>query len=286
MSQKSLKFALLFLGLAALTSCESAQEPLGGEGGIFGRQQPIDESRADVDAESVETLLRMGSFAEERGDLASAVAIYRRARAAAPDWSRPLIALGRTLMQTGATREAMGAYRDAVERAPRNTEALRGLANAQIALGEPEGALPLIRDALRVHEEDRSVPPAALYNSQGVAFDLTGDHRQAQTAYRRGLEIDGRDLDLRMNLAVSLSLSGEIAGALELAQAVGQSPASTPRHRQNYAMILTFAGDLDNARRVARLDMDDRQAAVAVNRFLIIGQIENTAERAAAISAY
>lgn len=280
MSHNWLKFGALFLGLAAMSACESVQEPLGGESGIFGRQPAIDESRAGEDAESVETLLRMGSFAEERGDIASAIAIYRRARAAAPDWSRPLVNLGRALMMSGALEEAQGAYRDAVERAPEDTDALRGLANTQIALGEPEGALPILRRALEID------PSPALYNSQGVAFDLTGDHAQAQTAYQRGLDLDPRDPDLRMNLAVSLSLSGNMAGALEIARAVGQSPAATPRHRQNYAMILTFAGDLDAARRVARMDMDDRQAAMAVNRFLVIGQIPNTAERAAAISAY
>lgn len=289
MSQKWLKFGALFLGLLAMTACESVQEPLGGESfqetlggesGIFGRQPALSEDGAPEDAESVETLMRMGSFAEERGDLASAIAIYRRARAASPNWSTPLIRLGRVLMMSGALQEAQGAYRDAVDRDPDNTDALRGLANTQIALGDPGAAIGILDTALQIE------PSPALYNSQGVAFDLTGNHVQAQNAYEQGLLLTPRDPDLRINLAVSLSLTGDLAGALELARAVGQSPAATPRHRQNYAMLLTFSGDLDAARRVARMDMDDRQAAMAVNRFLVIAQIANTAERAAAISAY
>lgn len=266
--------------LVGLTACESVLEPVGGDTGIYSRDPILPESGAPEGAESIETLLNMANFAEERLDYAAAVALYRRAHTAAPDWSEPLIRLGRAYMQTGALREAQGAFRDAVDRSPENADALRGLANTQIALGEPGGALPTLRKAVEI------APSVAAYNSLGVAYDLTGRHDQAQAAYGAGLDIDDRDNDLRINLALSLSLTGDLPGAVEIARRVGQSPSATTRHRQNYAMILAFAGDLETAREVARADLDDGQAARAINRFLVIGTIPDTAERAAAINAY
>jgi len=232
---------------------------------------------ADPAGESVETLVALGDYTLQRGDPLSAIALYRRAHQAQPDAITPLTRLGAALARVGSYDDAAGAYRAALELEPLNADAQRGLGNALVAAGHPAEALPHLETALSLGNDQRA------YNSIGVALDMLGRHGDAQFYYRQGLALTEEDIDLRSNLALSLSLSGQEQEAIALARRVASSPNAGLRHRQNLALVLAMAGRMDDAEQVARRDFGEDAVRRNMQYFARLNAIADTGERATAI---
>lgn len=248
-------------------------------------QAKVDPSAEGVpQEESSETLERLADFTLARGDAASAIGLYRRAHLADPDRMDPLIKLGRTLARAGNHEEAAGAFNQALIDDPDNSDALRGYANAQIALGRPDVARVNLEAAL----DSETLPPADrpfVLNSLGVALDLLGRHEDAQARYRDGLNLTPGDLDLRSNLALSLSLGGAEAAAVDLMRAVAAAPAAETRHRRNLALVLGLAGNAEGAAEaLRRAEVPPGEIAAQIERYARLRAIEDTTARAAAIA--
>ena len=127
-------------------------------------------------------MLRVADMTRSGGDLVNAVGLYQRAHELAPQDERPLIALGQIFAQLGSPASAAEAYRAAVAAAPSDVEARRGLGTALIAMGQSDVAITELEKALDIAKDYR------IYNSLGVAYDMTGDHASAQTYYQTGLD--------------------------------------------------------------------------------------------------
>lgn len=260
------------LGCAALTGC--ANPP---SGGIPHASQQTTSGQLVAADNSIETLVRMGDFTMSRGDLPSAISLYRRAHAADPRQKLPLEKLGRAFSIIGSHDEAAGAFRSLLEIDPASAVGLRGLGNAYLALNEPDLALPNLEAAVAVSRD------AASYSSLGVALDMTGRHGDAQEAYQMALEQSPTDLDVATNLAISLSLSDRHDEAVQLMRRTANSPSATIRHRQNLALIYGLANRTDDARAVARIDLDDISVERSLAYYAMLQRIEDSRRRAAAI---
>ncbi|MGP1393934.1 MAG: tetratricopeptide repeat protein [Inquilinaceae bacterium] len=248
-------------------------------------QADVGSSAVDVpQEESSETLERLADFTLARGDAASAIGLYRRAHLADPDRIAPLIKLGRTLARAGNHEEAAGAFNQALIDDPDNSDALRGYANAQIALGRPEVARVNLEAAL----DSETLPPSDrpfVLNSLGVALDLLGRHEDAQARYRDGLDLTPGDLDLRSNLALSLSLAGADTAAVDLMRTVAAAPAAEARHRRNLALVLGLAGNAEGAAEaLRRADVPADEITAQVQQYARLRAIEDSTARAAAIA--
>jgi Flp pilus assembly protein TadD len=228
--------------------------------------------------ESAATLMRMGDFTMARGDATSALTLYRRAHEAAPDEAEPLIRLGSALARVGSYEEAAGAFRTALDIEAANPEAVRGLANAEIALNRPQRALPVLEAAIA-----RPGADALMHNTYGVALDHLGRHAEAQDHYRKGLQAVPNDLDMQTNLAISLALTGQYAEAVDTMRQVATAPSASAKHRQNLALVLGLAGRRAEAAEVARIDADDTTVAANLDFFDDLRAISNSGERAVAI---
>jgi Flp pilus assembly protein TadD len=197
-------------------------------------------------------LMRIGAAAQSGGDLANAVGVYRRAAEMAPQDPAPLIAAGDVLLKMGAVNEAIVSYNQALVRPGDTQGAQIGLAKAFLKTGKPELALAPLSKALEESPED-----PRLLLLLGVTKDLAGQHWEAQSYYRNGLARAPGDPALTLDLALSLALTGDYPGAVAVLQPLAMGPTSSPRERQTLALIYGLRGNVAEAARLGRIDLDD-----------------------------
>jgi Flp pilus assembly protein TadD len=201
------------------------------------------------------SLMRVGAAAEAGGDYATAVGVYRKAAAIDTNAVAPFVATGNALLAMGEFNEAIIAYKSALARDQHDREALRGLARAYLTSGEPALAGEPLAIAYQDNPDD-----AKLLQLIGVADDFVGRHDEAQTRYRRGLELTPADPALSLNLALSLALSGSFPEAIAVLRPIATAKTGSPRERQTLALIYGLQGDRREAERMARLDLDPAAA--------------------------
>jgi Flp pilus assembly protein TadD len=238
--------ALLFsvLALIGLTGCLASPVHLD-PGSVDGRD-------GGGPTPSYPMLMRIGAAAQSGGDLPNAVGVYRRAAEMAPQDPAPLIAAGDVLLKMGAANEAIVSYNQALVRPGDTQGAQIGLAKAFLKTGKPELALAPLSKALEASPDD---PKLILL--LGVTRDMAGQHWEAQSYYRNGLSRAPGDPALTLDLALSLALSGDYPNAIAVLQPLAMAPTSSPRERQTLALIYGLRGNVAEAARLGRIDLDD-----------------------------
>ena len=238
-------FLLLALGSVGLAGCEEVVLPF--------HIDPLTVDGRDGGGKPVgyDALMRIGAAAHAGGDLAAAVALYRRAAAVESQKAAPFVAAGNTLLEMGQVPEALIAFNSALERDQHDPEALRGLARAYLSSGKPELSGQPLSVAFRATPDDPK-----LLQLIGVADDLVGQHEEAQARYSRALELLPRDPGLSVDLALSLALTGNYVEAVAILQPLATAVSSTPRERQTLALIYGLQGNRRAAEQMARLDLD------------------------------
>ena len=238
--------ALLFsvLALIGLTGCLASPVHLD-PGSVDGRD-------GGGPTPSYAMLMRIGAAAQSGGDLPNAVGVYRRAAEMAPQDPAPLIAAGDVLLKMGAVNEAIVSYNQALVRPGDTQGAQVGLAKAFLKTGKPELALAPLSKALEASPDD---PKLLLL--LGVTRDMAGQHWEAQSYYRNGLSHAPGDPALTLDLALSLALSGDYPNAIAVLQPLAMAPTSSPRERQTLALIYGLRGNVAEAARLGRIDLDD-----------------------------
>jgi Flp pilus assembly protein TadD len=238
--------ALLFsvLAIIGLTGCLASPVHL--------NPASIDGRDGGGPTPSYPMLMRIGAAAQSGGDLANAVGVYRRAAEMAPQDPAPLIAAGDVLLKMGAVNEAIVSYNQALVRPGDTQGAQIGLAKAFLKTGKPELALAPLSKALEESPED-----PRLLLLLGVTKDLAGQHWEAQSYYRNGLARAPGDPALTLDLALSLALTGDYPGAVAVLQPLAMGPTSSPRERQTLALIYGLRGNVAEAARLGRIDLDD-----------------------------
>jgi Flp pilus assembly protein TadD len=265
---RPLRVSATGLAVAGLLTLAGCAQPGTATGYVAEEQTPT---------KTLAALLRAGDATRASGDPASAVTFYRRAHALVPDQAAPLVRLGETLAGLGAHNEAAESFRAAVERDPKDADAHRGLGNALLALHQPQLAIQSFTVANSIKADARS------FNGIGVANDMTARHRVAQVAYQQGLQLASSNLQLQNNLALSLMLSGDYPEAIEILRAIITDPAATSRHRQNLAMAHGLAGDIKEAARVARLDLEESQVQNNLSYYLTLRSLNDSGAVAQAL---
>jgi Flp pilus assembly protein TadD len=223
----------LTAGLAACTNTQQAGSP------------PPPASNVTPD-----TIMRLADTTRQSGDLGQAGGLYQRAAQLEPKNPKPLIELAGIYAQLQMPKDAAQTWMAVLALDPKNTTALRGLANAQLQTGDSPGAIQNLQAAQAILPDWRND------NSLGVAYDMRGDHVSAVKAYKDGLGLNPGNLQLTNNLGLSLALSGDFAQALPLLESSAHDPRSTPRMRQNLALAYGLSGDDKKAADVAKQDLD------------------------------
>jgi Flp pilus assembly protein TadD len=151
-----------------------------------------------------------------------------------------LIGAGRAALALGDTMAAAGFFGRAEEVWPASPLPQAGMGAAMALSGEANGALQYFARAVQ-----RGATQSMIGADRGLAYDLLGQHSQAQADYRAALP--GKDGDeARRRLALSLAITGKKADALAmLSPLMARGDAAAARTR---AFVLALSGDVSGAR--------------------------------------
>ncbi len=150
-----------------------------------------------------------------------------------------LIGAGRAALELGDVQAAAGFFGRAEEVNPRAPAAKAGLGAAMVNMGDADGAIFYFNQATRL-----GAAPLTLATDRGMARDLLGDLRAAQSDYR--LAIAGLASDeARRRLALSLAIGRDRKGALDTLQPLLNR--RDPAAQRTRAFVLALVGDRTGA---------------------------------------
>ncbi|MFC3282193.1 tetratricopeptide repeat protein [Litchfieldella rifensis] len=205
--------------------------------------QPTDESR----------LISLADDIAQRGDYATAAAMYERAAEVSGSSLDINVRLGKARLAGGDPQGAVSAFRAALASDIDNTEALLGLGSAQLQLGKTESAVRNLQKAVP------EIDTLSAWSRLGVAHALLGQEQAAKDAFSQAVSLAPNDPDTLTNLALAQSLAGDNAEAVALMHDVTASPLAEERHFRNLILVLVMAGDTDQA---ASIDIPDMSSSL------------------------
>ena len=151
-----------------------------------------------------------------------------------------LVAAGRAALAMGDTQAAVGFFGRADEVWPTSPLPQAGMGAAMAQSGDGSGAMQFFRVATQ-----RGATQSMIGADRGLAYDLLGQHAQAQEDYRAALLGADRD-EARRRLALSLAISGNKTDALSmLGPLMARGDVAAARVR---AFVLALTGDASGAR--------------------------------------
>ena len=205
------------------------------------------------------SLGRVANIVKQSGEYGAAAKIQASYAAAHPDDQAAQVTAGDAALQAGELDTALENFRRAVQLAPGNADAHYGLARTYLAKSQPSEAVTEFQ-AVLTSDPQR----VRALNGMGIALDLLGRGRDAQSAYRTALATAPNDAAIRNNLGLSLMLSGNYDQAVAELSPLASQPGASTRVRQNLALALGLKGAEGDAARIASNDLDP--ASVAENK--------------------
>lgn len=207
-------------------------------------------------ASKAESLLRIAKATEEAGDAAAALDLYRQVVHLSPESVDAWLGQARTHRVLGEKDGEIAALEQALDQNSGNAEVLRWLANTLIDAGSPDQALEHLELA-----EEQGASDARLSNSRGVALDMLGRHEEAQDSFREALALEtGRKGYIENNLAMSYLLAEDYDQAVALLSRLLETRGEDARLRQNLAMAYGLKGDHDKALALGLKDLSAEAA--------------------------
>lgn len=170
-----------------------------------------------------------------------------------------LIAAGSASLEVGDMDAAIGFFSRAGELSPSDPRPKIGLGAALVRSENPYDALLMFEEAERY-----GASSDLLAGDRGLAWDLVGDNRQAQTFYRQALS-HGADDEVTRRLALSLAMSGDAREAQKLLQPL--LDRGDPAAQRTQAFVLAISGETREATEIARQAMP-RDLADSISPYL------------------
>lgn len=143
---------------------------------------------------------------KHRGHLADLLAKSGQGSEAAEEYTR----LGAELERKGHEKEARSMYQKGASIQPGSPAVVARLATAQVASGDIEGGIKIVKDALK--------KPGSHKDLLAILGDFhlkAGQLKEAESAYRRAIEESPERADLNLRLARALIDKGDGAGAYD-----------------------------------------------------------------------
>jgi tetratricopeptide (TPR) repeat protein len=156
----------------------------------------------------VQNVFAQATAAHGAGDLARAEALYRQVLSIAPQHTDALHLLGRVACDGGNPQAALTLIGEAVRLRPRIAEYQAGLAEAQRAAGQLTEAVETYRRAARLKPES-----APIQFGHGMALFAAGQTEPAVQALRRAVARDPTMVAAHGALGAMLLASGDAQGA-------------------------------------------------------------------------
>ncbi len=208
------------------------------------------EAARRLQPDDMAVLVWLGDVRLAQGDAEAAGPLFERALSLYPDSLSARFGLARVaLMREEFDRAARG-LEEILEREPSATAAHYPLGQAYLRLGESDRAQEHLRrrEAADIRPADplmaaldRLLESAQAYETRGIEALDREDWDGAVAAFRRGLELDPADAELRHRLGTALYLRGDARTArAELERAAAEAPELPQTH---YSLGVLLQGD-------------------------------------------
>jgi len=203
--------------------------------------------------------LQAARDALSEGEAGTSLAIARGILSSQPNNLAALDQAGDAQAALGDRLAADSSYRRALALAPHDVRARLGLGKLQV-----RDSLPAAEASFRAVVADAPNNALAL-NDLGYVLDLQERHAEAQTIYERALAAEPTRLATRVNMALSLALSGHGARAEQMLKDVAASSNATPRVRADFALAQVMAGHDKDAAMTLGGDLTPAETESAVS---------------------
>ena len=209
---------------------------------------------------TAETQVSLGRRFEAKGDTETALGLYQKALTEKPDNEEALRALVALAVRTNRASLVLTEAVRLASLRPQDAEAQLLLATSLNELGRPADALAALAEA----EKAGAVPiPSQLWTQRGIAYDMAGNHLEAQRAFSHAITLNPGEWQLPMRLALSLALQGDYPAALRILQMQVNDPLMERPVRETLAIIYGLSGQIEQALEIARTatgqDLGDSQ---------------------------
>ena len=222
-------------------------------------------------------LIKLGDDVRRQGDAAGALLIYQAASSQDSRDPAALSRIGFVSIDLGQPLRAEQAFRAILTADPQNEDARFGLGISLLAEQKINDALPILGSLAQTSTDMR------LLRGYAVALDMAGRPAEAQRYYRKALARAPTDPDLHGDLALSLAVAGDTAGAVAESDRAVASVLPNTRQRANNVLLLALAGRTDEARKRGRQWLGDAQTDAIINQAMLVQQAPDPASRAKAL---
>jgi Flp pilus assembly protein TadD len=225
------RLTVAMLLLTGVAGCASMSDPISSDSSESGKFNEVSRLARDVEAND---------------SIDAALVLYRQAVTVSGRSPAAYVQLGDAYVRAKRLNEAIEAYRAALAIKAEDAQAQLGLGMALVRRGDlQKGVAMLVEAAPRVNT-------GAAYNRLGVAQTMTGQFREAQETFEKGLSIAPDDLDIITNLALAAALGDNAEKAGKMVALIATSSAAKPIHRRNLVIVLGVIGkSSQDARAVA-----------------------------------
>lgn len=238
--------AVLIAALPFLAGCET----VGGQPGASGNQT----MQADKDA--IDRALAKAAAGDSLQSRNDSLFVVERAYKRNPDDLKTSINYARALRQEGLGQRALLILKPHLADNPDDAEALTEFAAINLSLGRYQEAESAARKAV---VEDPEMHRA--YHVLGVSLDAQGFHKQAETAFRRGLEHwEGDPVPILNNLALSLAAQGYLDESLSILRRASASAPNRSEIERNLRIITALHQNMQGRSTQANTTMPEAGA--------------------------
>ena len=209
------------------------------------------EAARRLQPDDMAILVWLGDVRLAQGDAEDAEPLFSRALSLYPESLSARFGLARAALMRGEFDRAARGLEEILELEPSATAAHYPLGQAYLSLGETERAQEHLREReaadIRPADPlmaalDRLLESAQAYETRGIEALNREDWDGAVAAFRRGLEIDPEDAELRHRLGTALYLRGDTRTArAELERAAAES-SELPQAHYSLGVLLQEEG--------------------------------------------
>lgn len=220
------------------------------------------QSTPGEDSAAITDTLRQSAVSAEQGsDYKSAAEHYQKLLKRDPDNQETLISFARNLRYSGEANSAVKVLERLGPTSARPLSFSLELAKSKIAAGKAQSAIRVLTDAVGVFPNDWEV-----HSTLGIALDLERRHDEAMLHYEKAYALSEDNAAVLNNMALSAALSGNINKAISLLQNAPRLARHNPQLRQNLAFFYAIKGDMETARTLSEMDLDEQdvQANMAI----------------------
>jgi Flp pilus assembly protein TadD len=222
----------------------------------LGGCNPHEQHGAEVAADRPS--LEAARMALTGGQAGTSLEIAKGVLASQPNNVAALSQAGDAEVAIGDRLSAEGDYKKALAISARDVRARMGMAKLLLR-DDLKGA----EQAFRAILADDPHNPIVL-NDLGYTLDLQERHSEAQVMYMEALVYDPMRLSVRVNLAISLALSGQAPRAEQMLRDLAQNVGATSKVRLDFALAQVIAGHDAEATQTMSADLSPEEAKSAL----------------------